>query len=688
MEQADLRLVYRQLDNDLNENALFLLDRLQAIEPDNSSLTHLRSLCCLRLQRFASAVEYSRDKGTTGEHIGCSYVFAQSCLHQELYSEGITALEQARRIWDGSGTFDEPSRSERFIPDSSSISRLLGRLYRANGDLRSAASCFVSALEANPFMWDVFTDLCDCGIPLNVANVFKFKSTPTSKEHHRHPPALADEDTSFSTRDDPSKVDTENRAYRRARGAASKFLPNTNLPLSTKRKQPSGLDIFARDMEGLHVQASWKENSGSVMTQRRSARLNQATSDHWITEPNAKEDASKRLGRQWTIVHPTTRRSATLQRSTNATRSVAGQDAKTKNDRATSQVAETDHFTDFPNVAISRDKKKLQPLVQLFARLGTAYYQLRRFQPQVCLDTLASLPAEQQATPWVISKIARAQYELQSYKDAKATFQVLRRVAPSWVEELEVYSIVLWHLNDDVELAFHAHELTDSHFLAPQTWCAAGNSFSLQKAHPDAIKCFKRATQLQPQLAHSYSLLGHECIDAEQYDEAVTAFHRALQVDARHYVALVGLGRVQEKLGKLDVAMKNYMSAESINPTNGVLLTHIARVLDRLGNPRLGLKYNQRATMLDLPVKLLAYARLQSAKLLLRLGSPTEALQELHSAKQIAPDEPDVHFMLGKAHLLDNNKGKALKCFTIALSLNPRNEAIRQAISSLDDSND
>jgi anaphase-promoting complex subunit 3 len=92
--------------------------------------------------------------------------------------------------------------------------------------------------------------------------------------------------------------------------------------------------------------------------------------------------------------------------------------------------------------------------------------------------------------------------------------------------------------------------------------------------------------------------------------------------------------------------------------------------------------------MLDLPVKLLAYARLQSAKLLLRLGSPTEALQELHSAKQIAPDEPDVHFMLGKAHLLDNNKGKALKCFTIALSLNPRNEAIRQAISSLDDSND
>lgn len=83
---------------------------------------------------------------------------------------------------------------------------------------------------------------------------------------------------------------------------------------------------------------------------------------------------------------------------------------------------------------------------------------------------------------------------------------------------------------------------------------------------------------MQPQLAHSYSLLGHENLDAEQYDEASAAFRRALQIDTRHYVALVGLGRVQERLGNLEAAAKHYMSAERINPTNGVLLTHIARV--------------------------------------------------------------------------------------------------------------
>lgn len=101
MEQAALKLVYRQLDEDLNENALFLLDRLQALAPDNALWTHLRSLCCLRLGRFAAAREYSREKGIRGEHLGCSYVFAQSCLCEKQYADGIRALEQAQRLRSG-----------------------------------------------------------------------------------------------------------------------------------------------------------------------------------------------------------------------------------------------------------------------------------------------------------------------------------------------------------------------------------------------------------------------------------------------------------------------------------------------------------------------------------------------------------------------------------------------------------
>ncbi|KAK7429733.1 anaphase-promoting complex subunit cdc27 [Neonectria magnoliae] len=203
----------------------------------------------------------------------------------------------------------------------------------------------------------------------------------------------------------------------------------------------------------------------------------------------------------------------------------------------------------------------------------------------------------------------------------------------------------------------------------------------------EAIKCFQRATQLQPQLAHSYTLLGHEYTDLEQYDEANTTFRRALQVDGRHYSAWVGLGRVQEKLGKFELALKNYLNAEKINPENGVLLTHIAKLHDKLGNPRLGLNCVQRASKLDLPEKPAAFVKLQTARLYLRLDSPMEALQELRLAEKVAPDESNVHFLLGKAYSMlgKGYKGNVLRCFTIALSLNPRDEAIKEAMSSLDD---
>jgi anaphase-promoting complex subunit 3 len=94
----------------------------------------------------------------------------------------------------------------------------------------------------------------------------------------------------------------------------------------------------------------------------------------------------------------------------------------------------------------------------------------------------------------------------------------------------------------------------------------------------------------------------------------------------------------------------------------------------------------QRAAQLSLPEKLVAFVKLQSATLFLRLGSPKEAMRELHVAQEIAPDEPDVHFMLGKAYMMSegNNKAAALKCFTIALSLSPATEAIKGALTSLD----
>lgn len=147
---------------------------------------------------------------------------------------------------------------------------------------------------------------------------------------------------------------------------------------------------------------------------------------------------------------------------------------------------------------------------------------------------------------------------------------------------MEVFSTVLWHQRKEVELSFLAHELIDLDRLAPEAWCALGNCFSLQREHDQALKCFKKATQIDPKLAYAFTLQGHEQISNEEYDKALVSYRSAISVDGRHYNAWYGLGKVYEKMGKYDIAEKHFRTAAKINPTNAVLVCCIGMVLEKM----------------------------------------------------------------------------------------------------------
>lgn len=111
---------------------------------------------------------------------------------------------------------------------------------------------------------------------------------------------------------------------------------------------------------------------------------------------------------------------------------------------------------------------------------------------------------------------------------------------------MELLSTALWHLQDAHELSSLAQQLTKESRSRPQTWCVAGNCFSLQRQvflllkiatqhcsvyfytfatkHAKAVDCMERAIQLDPYFAYAYTLLGHELIFQEEYDRAANAF--------------------------------------------------------------------------------------------------------------------------------------------------------------------
>ena len=317
----------------------------------------------------------------------------------------------------------------------------------------------------------------------------------------------------------------------------------------------------------------------------------------------------------------------------------------------------------------AREHEALQALLELLTKLGTGYFALSHYQCQDALRCFNSLPTSQRETPWVLAHTGRAQFEQASYHEAASTFIDLKAMVPSRIEDMELYSTALWHLKREVDLAFLAHETNELDRNSPEAWCAVGNSFSLQREHDQALKCFKRATQLEPTFAYAYTLQGHEHIGNEEYEKAMQAFRAAISADNRHYNAWYGLGKVFEKQGKYAFAEQHHRTAASINPTNAVLITCIGSVLEKVNKKREALVQYSRACEL---AEKSALCRFKKANVLMALSRPEEALAELMFLKDIAPDEANVHFLLGSVYKQLRQKGSAVKHFTMAMNLDPK----------------
>ena len=322
-----------------------------------------------------------------------------------------------------------------------------------------------------------------------------------------------------------------------------------------------------------------------------------------------------------------------------------------------------------PEPDAAKVEEALKWTLDLVKKLANGYYTLSRFQCQESLQALSALPPAHQATPWVLAQMGRAHYEQASYAEAEKFFRRLRVQAPSRLQDMEVYSTILWHLKRETDLSFLAHELVDAAWHSPQAWCALGNAWSLSRDPEQALKCFKRATQLDPNFAYAFTLQGHEHVSNEEYEKALTAYRQAIAADRRHYNAYYGIGRVQERLGAYDKAYDHFYAAQVINPNNAVLICCMGTVLEKQKQMVQALNAYTKAAEL---APRAAQTRYKKARALLTVGQIESAQRELMILKDLAPEEATVHFLLGTLYKNTGEKQLSVRHFTIALSLDPK----------------
>lgn len=312
------------------------------------------------------------------------------------------------------------------------------------------------------------------------------------------------------------------------------------------------------------------------------------------------------------------------------------------------------------------EQEAMSSLLDNFRQLAVGCHATSRFHLPEAIQVFRSLPSAQRETPWVLAQLGKAHYEAADYATAEDCYARLLKVQPSRIEDMEIYSTVLWHLKKESTLSYLCRVLRDNHFDAPQTWIAVGNAFSLAREHDQAISAFKRATLLDENFAYAWTLLGHEHMANEAFDAAKIAFEKAVGIEKRGYGGWYGLGKCYERMGKLEDAELHYKIAAGINQSNATLLVCIGVILERQRNKAAALMNYSKA--LEIAPQS-ALARFKKARVLMNMRDYHQALEDLQLLHHQAPDEANVHFLLGKCYKGLGDTSEALKAFTTALNL-------------------
>lgn len=448
-----------------------------------------------------------------------------------------------------------------------------------------------------------------------------------------------------------------------------------NITRKPQGLNPSKIQIFSQSGNNSLAQTPTASlTPGGLSSVRRSSRL--FSSSNSVKENN-KGTSSPKSSRG--IVSKT--QSSKKVKSPRGLRSSAGtplgQTAVTEGEL--NEMNKSDTTVSLAHTALCMQKASAEGLMQLLQDLGKARFHLGRYGCKQAIEALQSLPTHHYRTGWVLAALGKAHFELGEYEQAVKVFEELRHLEPHRLQGLEYYSTALWHLQREVSLSFLAQDLQDMDKSAPETWCAAGNCFSLQREHEAAIRFLQRAIQVDPDFAYAHTLLGHEYAATEELDKAMTCFRRAILVDPRHYNAWYGIGMIYYKQESFSMAETHFKRALEINPQSSVLLCHIGVVQHALKKTEECIRTLDQAMAMDSRNPLCKFHR---ASIFFSLERYQEALEELDELKQIVPKESLVYFLSGKVHKKLGNTHLALMNFSWAMDLDPKgaNNQIKESI--------
>ncbi|KAG0705032.1 hypothetical protein DFH29DRAFT_981139 [Suillus ampliporus] len=700
-------LIWTCLDFDLVRSAVFYAERYLVMDENNHDARHLYATTLLRSGQphsglqLVSGVQQSRCSG-------CLEIKGKCCVALGRHRLACEAFDASLQDPTYTPTASMGPRTSRAFPEEAATRCRSGTMAMKGNLPEQATRSFRQALALNPMLWEAFEGLCSLGTAPEVDEIFPMRSIPVKQGPPEEPPPVkapsgptatgvgfftpdinanttlfrgrknvpqafrmdppldprdsiaTNEPTLETIASKPSKLTMDETSKKARARPALKF---ANIFSSPGRRSQPVIPSRTAAVGGV----TKNERGSAAVAPRRSTRLLSGT-----TSKPPKHPPSRDRRRQLT-----TSRSRSIdsdgEDDVNPHGEVASSTSPTSN--AQSPPSETSpapsNWTAAHELAAQEayDSEMadhyIYDLLRRFARASRA---LSKYDCRTCLMELDQIPTAHQQSSWVLAMVGRAHYERLEYASAERAFRAARALEPYRLGDMEVYSTLLWHLQQNVQLSYLAQELMNINPRSPEAWIAVGNLFSLQKERSQALTCFRRAAEMDPSCAYAYTLSGHESID-EDLDKAIGFFQTALRADPRHYNAWYGLGTCYLRMSKIRLAEYHYRKAVEIHPNNAVLLGCVGMAVERRGDKVAAHSLFDQAVLVAPDNALVRYRR---AKILISMKRYAEALEDLLKLRDSSPEESNVVFQIAKVYRLTGDEAKSAQWLAIARDTSPK----------------
>lgn len=190
---------------------------------------------------------------------------------------------------------------------------------------------------------------------------------------------------------------------------------------------------------------------------------------------------------------------------------------------------------------------------------------------------------------------AKIAYHGLMYKESEQLFDQIIKKDPYYLDDLDIYSNILYVTEQGPKLAFLAQLVTSVDRFRPESCLVVANYYSLKGEHEKAINYYQRALTLNRSCLSAWTLMGHEFVELKNTHAAIESYRRAVDANKRDFRAWYGLGQAYEFLEMHYYSLYYFQKASTLKPMDPRMWQALGQCYNKLDRMNDSIKAFKRA---------------------------------------------------------------------------------------------